>query len=58
MFNRLEDDITDRELEAQSLRELRRAGQQFIDQASVSVSTILEQEMAKLKQKLNNSRKE
>ncbi|AOZ93512.1 PspA/IM30 family protein [Paenibacillus crassostreae] len=58
MFNRLEDNITDWELEARSLRELRKAGQQFIDQASASVSTILEQEMARLKQKLNNSGKE
>ena len=58
MFNRLEDNITDWELEARSLRELRQAGQQFLDQASVSVSTILEQEMAKLKQKLKNSGKE
>ncbi|WP_438349140.1 PspA/IM30 family protein [Paenibacillus sp. FA6] len=58
MFNRLEDNLTDWELEARSLRELRQAGQQFLDQASVSVSTILEQEMAKLKQKLKNSGKE
>jgi phage shock protein A len=58
MFNRLEDNITDWEFEARSLRELRRAGHDFIDQASVSVSNILEQEMAKLKQKLKNNGKE
>ena len=58
MFNRLEDRITDWELEAKSLRELRRAGQEYLDHTSTSVSNILEKEMAKLKQKLNNSGKE
>ncbi|MEC0369493.1 PspA/IM30 family protein [Paenibacillus chibensis] len=58
MFNRLEDRISDWELEAQSLRDLRRMGQQYLDQASETVSGILEKEMARLKQKLNNSGKE
>lgn len=58
MFNRLEDRITDWEFEAQSLRDLRRMGQQYLDQASDTVSSILEKEMARLKQKLNNSGKE
>ncbi|MHA0858170.1 PspA/IM30 family protein [Paenibacillus sp. CMAA1364] len=58
MFNRLEDNMTDREFEARSLRELRKSGQQFLDQASVSVSAILEQEMAKLKKKLKDNGKE
>ncbi|GIP29715.1 phage shock protein A [Paenibacillus sp. J23TS9] len=58
MFNRLEDRISDWELEAQSLRDLRRMGQQYLDQASDTVSGILEKELARLKQKLNNSGKE
>ncbi|MWV44646.1 PspA/IM30 family protein [Paenibacillus sp. HJL G12] len=58
MFNRLEDRISDWEFEAQSLRDLRRMGQQYLDQASETVSSILEKEMARLKQKLNNSGKE
>jgi phage shock protein A len=58
MFNRLEDRISDWELEAQSLRDLRRMGQQYLDQATETVSSVLEKEMARLKQKLNNSGKE
>ncbi|MCJ8014327.1 PspA/IM30 family protein [Paenibacillus sp. KQZ6P-2] len=58
MFNRLEDRISDWEFEAQSLRDLRRMGQQYVDQASETVSGILEKELARLKQKLNNSGKE
>lgn len=58
MFNRLEDRISDWEFEAQSLRDLRRMGQQYLEQAGETVSSILEKEMARLKQKLNNSGKE
>ncbi|OAB46314.1 PspA/IM30 family protein [Paenibacillus glacialis] len=58
MFNQLEDRITDWELETRSLRELRRAGQDYLDQAGASVSSVLEKEMARLKEKLNNSGKE
>ncbi|MGF7046208.1 phage shock protein A [Paenibacillus sp. DS2015] len=58
MFNRLEDRISDWELEAQSLRELRRMGQNYVEQASVTVSSVLEKELARLKAKLNNSGKE
>lgn len=58
MFNRLEDRISDWELEAQSLRELRRMGQNYVEQASVTVTSVLEKEMARLKEKLNNSGKE
>jgi phage shock protein A len=58
MFNRLEDRITDWELEARSLRELRRMGQDYVEQASVTVSSVLEKELARLKEKLNNSGKE
>lgn len=55
MFNRLEDRISDWELEARSLRDLRRMGQEYMDQAGESVSTVLEKELARLKQKLNNN---
>ncbi|AJS60101.1 PspA/IM30 family protein [Paenibacillus sp. IHBB 10380] len=58
MFNRLEDRITDWELEARSLRELRRMGQDYVEQASITVSSVLEKELARLKEKLNNSGKE
>lgn len=58
MFNRLEDRISDWELETQSLRDLRRMGQQYLEQAGETVSSVLEKEMARLKQKLNNSGKE
>ncbi|MCV4233564.1 PspA/IM30 family protein [Virgibacillus sp. LDC1] len=58
MFNRLEDRISDWELEARSLRDLRRMGQEYMEQAGESVSTVLEKELARLKQKLNNSGKE
>jgi len=55
MFNRLEDRISDWELEARSLRDLRRMGQEYMDQAGESVSSVLEKELARLKQKLNNN---
>ncbi|GAB6927188.1 hypothetical protein JCM10914A_11710 [Paenibacillus sp. JCM 10914] len=58
MFNRLEDRISDWELEARSLRDLRRMGQDYGEQTGSSVSTILEKELARLKEKLNNSGKE
>ncbi|MEK3733561.1 MULTISPECIES: PspA/IM30 family protein [Paenibacillus] len=58
MFNRLEDRITDWELEAKSLRDVRRMGSEYLDQAAHSVSSTLEKELARLKQKLDNSGKE
>ncbi|KKO50877.1 PspA/IM30 family protein [Paenibacillus sp. DMB20] len=58
MFNRLEDRISDWELEAKSLRDLRKMGQEYLGQAGDSVSTILDRELARLKQKLDNSGKE
>lgn len=58
MFNRLEDRISDWEYEARSLRDLRKMGQEYIEQASETVSSVLEREMARLKQKLDNSGKE
>ncbi|MGG4046444.1 MULTISPECIES: PspA/IM30 family protein [Paenibacillus] len=58
MFNRLEDRISDWEFEARSLRDLRRGGQELFEQASGAVSSVLERELARLKEKLNNSGKE
>lgn len=58
MLGRLEDRITDWELEAKSLRDVRRMGQDYIDQAGHTVSSVLDKEMARLKQKLDNSGKE
>ncbi|GIO63327.1 PspA/IM30 family protein [Paenibacillus cineris] len=58
MFNRLEDRISDWEFEARSLRDLRRGGQELFGQASGTVSSVLERELARLKEKLNNSGKE
>ncbi|NMO95580.1 PspA/IM30 family protein [Paenibacillus lemnae] len=58
MFNRLEDRISDWELEAQSLRDLRKMDNQYSGQSSEGVSGILDRELARLKQKLNNSGKE
>lgn len=58
MFNRMEDRITDWELEAQSLRDLRRMGQEYGEQILNTVSSTLEKEMARLKKKLEDSGKE
>jgi phage shock protein A len=54
MFGRLEDKMTDWELEAKSLRDLRRMGQEYVVQAGETVASVLEREMARLKEKLNN----
>ncbi|MFD1178225.1 PspA/IM30 family protein [Paenibacillus puldeungensis] len=53
MFNRLEDRVSDMEWEARSLRELRRTGQDFVNQAGSVIQSTLEQELSRLKQKLN-----
>ncbi|AIQ14450.1 PspA/IM30 family protein [Paenibacillus durus] len=58
MFGRLEDQLTDWELEAKSLRDLRRMGQEYAVQAGETVATVLERELAKLKEKLNKDGKE
>jgi len=58
MFGRLEDRMSDWELEAKSLRDLRRMGQEYALQAGETVATVLEREMARLKEKLNNDGKE
>ena len=58
MFNRMEDRISDWELEAQSLRDLRKMGQEYGEQIVNTVSSTLEREMARLKKKLEDSGKE
>ncbi|WP_274649159.1 PspA/IM30 family protein [Paenibacillus humicola] len=52
MFRRLEDRISNLEHEAKSLREIRRAGQEFITQAGSTVQSVIEREMEQLKRKL------
>jgi phage shock protein A len=52
MFRRLEDRISDMELEAKSLRDLRRAGQEFIVEAGSTLQSVIEREMEQLKRKL------
>lgn len=58
MFHRLEDRVSDMEWEARSLRELRRAGTDFVNQAGSAIQSTLEQELSRLKQKLNNKGEE
>ncbi|MOA43991.1 hypothetical protein D3C78_1662120 [compost metagenome] len=52
MFNRLEDRVSDMEWEARSLRDLRKAGQDFANQAGSAIQSTLEEELSRLKQKL------
>jgi len=52
MFNRLEDKVTGMELEAQTLREIRRAGREALYQAGSAVQSALETELAQLRKKL------
>jgi len=52
MFRKLDDRISDMEHEARSLRDLRRAGQEFLTQAGNSVQSMIEQELQQLKRKL------
>ncbi|MGZ0042865.1 PspA/IM30 family protein [Paenibacillus ottowii] len=56
MFNRLEDRVADMEAETMSLRDLRR-GEEYTRDAH-SGGSLLEQEWARLKSKLNNNGKE
>ncbi|GJM72103.1 hypothetical protein HMSSN036_43190 [Paenibacillus macerans] len=58
MFNRLEDRVSDMEWEARSLRELRKAGEDFANQAGSMIQSTLEQELSRLKQKLNKPKGE
>ena len=53
IFQRLEDRISGLELEAKSLSEVRRQGQQMIYDAGIGVKGLLDTELAKLKQKLD-----
>lgn len=57
MFARLEDRVSDWELEAQSLRDLRRMGQEVAFQAGSSLKEVLDRELFRLQQKLEESRK-
>lgn len=57
MFDRLENKVADIEAETYSLRELRRSEAGYADSRQTQGS-ILDQELARLKQKLNNERKE
>lgn len=52
MFARLEDKVSDLELEARSLRELRQAGRDALYAAGTTASSILETELEKLRKKL------
>ncbi|GAB7388294.1 PspA/IM30 family protein [Bacillaceae bacterium] len=58
MFEKLEDRISDWELEAQSLRELRRMGREMAVQPGSTSPWMLEQELNRLKQKLQENGKE
>ncbi|MNJ28556.1 PspA/IM30 family protein [compost metagenome] len=58
MFHRLEDRVSDMEWEARSLRDLRKSGQEFMNQAGSVLQSTLEQELSRLKQKLNNKGEE
>lgn len=52
MFRRLDDRLTDMELETKSLRDLRRMGQEMIFQAGTVVHEAIERELQQLKRKL------
>ncbi|WP_438449264.1 PspA/IM30 family protein [Gorillibacterium sp. sgz5001074] len=53
MFARLEDKVSDMELEARTLREVRRAGQEAVFTAGSAIQSVLETELEKLKKKLD-----
>ncbi|ANY67804.1 PspA/IM30 family protein [Paenibacillus algorifonticola] len=52
MFRRLEDSISNMELEAKSLHDLRRMGREFATEAGHSIQSAIEQELEQLKRKL------
>ncbi|MCG7380084.1 PspA/IM30 family protein [Paenibacillus sp. ACRSA] len=58
MFNRLDDQVSDLEYEAQSLRDIRRMSQDGSGSAGSMSSGTLDKELERLKQKLNNDKKE
>lgn len=53
MFARLEDRVSDMELEARSLRELRQAGREALYAAGTAAHSILDTELEKLRKKLD-----
>jgi phage shock protein A len=53
IFQRLEDRISGLEIEARSLSDVRRQGKEMLYEAGIGVKSILEEELAKLKQKLD-----
>lgn len=57
MFSRLEDRVSDWELETKSLRDIRRMGQEVALQAGSSLQSLLDRELFRLQQKLEDSRK-
>ncbi|WEK55153.1 MAG: PspA/IM30 family protein [Candidatus Cohnella colombiensis] len=52
MFRKIDDRMTDLELETKSLRDLRRMGQEWTYQAGTYVKNAIDQELEQLKQKL------
>ncbi|MNG27243.1 hypothetical protein D3C84_1123380 [compost metagenome] len=52
MFRRLEDRISDMELEAKSLRDIRRFGAEVLHEAGNRVQSVVERELEQLKRKL------
>lgn len=52
MFRRLEERISDMELETRSLRDIRRMGQQLFGEAGSQLSSVVERELEALKRKL------
>jgi phage shock protein A len=52
MFRRLEDKLSHMELEAKSLRDIRRAGQTLLNETGAAVQSLIEREMEQLKRKL------
>ncbi|MNP61200.1 hypothetical protein D3C76_1563560 [compost metagenome] len=58
MFNRLDDQVSDLEYEAQSLRDIRRMNQDGSGVTGSMSSSTLDKELERLRQKLNNDRKE
>lgn len=58
MFHRLEDQVSGMEWEARSLRDLRKAGQDIASQVGSTIQSTLDQELSRLKQKLNKAGEE
>ncbi|MFC4812750.1 PspA/IM30 family protein [Paenibacillus sp. GCM10023250] len=52
IFRRLDDRLSDMELEARSLRDLRKAGQEWVSGAGQTLQSSIEREMEQLKRKL------